>query len=84
LTYSLPLLDASTVLANFKAIPVGNVRSASSVLVVSFGTCDLRRTGESSSMEEYERLRRLLCVKDDVRPRTKDDSATRDISGVGR
>jgi hypothetical protein len=46
-------------------------------------TSDTRSNGESSG-RECERPRRLLCVKEDAQPRTKDDSAIRDSNGAGR
>jgi hypothetical protein len=66
-------------------MPIGTVRSTlSSVLEVSLYTCDICTSDESSGREGCERLRRLLCVKVDAQPRTKDDSAIRDSDGAGR
>jgi hypothetical protein len=85
LTYSLPLFNTSIVLASFKAMPIRTVQSTlSSVLEVSLYTCDVCTSDESTGREGCERLRRLLCVKEDAQPRTKDDSAIRDSNGAGR
>jgi hypothetical protein len=66
-------------------MPIRTVRSTlSSVLEVSLYTCDICTSDESTGREGCERPRRLLCVKENAQPRTKDDSAIRDSNGAGR
>lgn len=65
-------------------MPIGNVQEYVECPRGQLRTCDVRGKGESSGTEEYERLRRLLCVKEYIEPRTKDDSAIRDSSWAGR